>query len=56
MRIEMTHKLKPRRGGEVKVGNVYTNAHGKNIFKIVVGITDQKKRSWVLEQCHLYPH
>lgn len=26
------------RGGEVKVGNVYTNPHGKNVFKVVVGI------------------
>ena len=43
MKIEMQHKMKPRRGGEVKVGNVYINAHGKNIYKIVVGITDQKK-------------
>ena len=34
-----------RRGGEVKVGNVYTNPHGKNIFKIVVAIVPDRARS-----------
>ncbi len=44
MKIEMSPKLHPRRGGEVKVGNVYANPHGKNFYKIVVGIPTQAQR------------
>jgi hypothetical protein len=29
------------RGGPVKIGNVYTNPHGKPHFKIVLGIVNQ---------------
>lgn len=38
MKIEMMPKLKPRRGGEVKVGNVYINPHGRPFYKIVLGL------------------
>lgn len=38
MKIEMTPKLAPQRGGEVKVGNVYSNSHGRTFYKVVVGI------------------
>lgn len=43
MKIEMTPKLKPRRGGEVKIGNVYTNDHSKHYYKIVVGMIEQNR-------------
>ena len=38
MRVEMMPKLHPRRGSEVKEGNVYTNPHGRNFYKVVMGI------------------
>lgn len=37
MKIDMVPQLNPTRGGSVKVGNVYTNPHGK-FYKIVVAI------------------
>lgn len=37
MKVEMTPTLHPQRGGEVKEGNVYSNAHGR-FYKIVVGL------------------
>jgi hypothetical protein len=33
MKVEMIPRLHPRRGGEVKVGNVYTNPHGRPFYK-----------------------
>jgi len=44
MKIEMTPKLHPRRGGEVKIGNVYNNPHGKTFYKVVVGMPTQTAR------------
>lgn len=38
MKVEMVPQLKPRRGGQVLVGNVYTNPHGRPFYKVVVGI------------------
>ncbi len=38
MKVEMLPKLAPRRGGEVKEGNVYTNPHGRAFYKVVMGI------------------
>ena len=38
MKIEMIPQIRPRRGGEVKVGNVYTNPHGRPFYKVVLGI------------------
>jgi len=38
MKVEMIPALKPRRGGKVKEGNVYTNPHGRNFYKVVMGI------------------
>lgn len=38
MKVEMIPRLRPRRGGEVKEGNVYTNPHGRPFYKVVVGI------------------
>lgn len=46
MKIEMTPKLHPRRGGEVKVGHVYTNDHAKHYYKIVVGMFDADRGSY----------
>lgn len=40
MKVEMIPQLKPRRGGEVKEGNVYTNPHGRPFYKVVMGIID----------------
>ena len=40
MKIEMVPEIKPRRGGAVKVGNVYTNPHGRPFYKVVMGIID----------------
>lgn len=34
-----------RRGGPVEVGNVYTNPHGKNVFKVVVAIVPDNARA-----------
>lgn len=44
----MVPQFHPRRGGEVKVGNVYTNPHGKNFYKIVVGMVVREfdRRPW----------
>lgn len=35
--------LHTSRGGPVKVGNVYTNPHGKPHFKIVLGIVAKER-------------
>ena len=37
-----------RRGGPVEIGNVYSNPHGKNVFKIVVGKIKEKHHNIVL--------
>lgn len=46
----MDPMIRPHRGGEVKVGNVYTNPHGKSFYKVVVGIVDTStvrgRRPW----------
>ena len=42
MKIELV-KTTPRRGGKVEVGNVYSNIHGHNVFKIVLGIVKRDK-------------
>lgn len=44
MKIEMTPKLHPRRGGTVEVGNVYNNPHGKSFYKIVIGMPKENAR------------
>lgn len=44
MKVEMTPKLHPRRGGEVKIGNVYNNPHGKSFYKVVVGMPTETSR------------
>lgn len=48
MKVEMIPPIKPVRGGEVKVGNVYTNPHGRSFYKIVVGIVNnvERRRPW----------
>lgn len=38
MKVEMIPQIKPRRGGPVKEGNVYTNPHGPGYYKVVMGI------------------
>lgn len=43
MKVELPNKLQPRRGDPVKVGNVYSNAHGKNMFRIVVSLAKQHR-------------
>jgi hypothetical protein len=43
MKVEMIPQIHPRRGGEVKVGNVYTNPHGRPFYKVVLGIVPE---SW----------
>lgn len=42
MKIEMI-KTTPRRGGEVVVGNVYANVHGKDVFKIALAVIERDK-------------
>lgn len=44
MRVEMIPRLSPRRGGPVKVGNVYTKPHGRPFYKVVVGIIPESYR------------
>lgn len=41
MKIEALSPVKFRRGGEVKIGNVYTNPHGRPCYKIVLGIINR---------------
>lgn len=38
MKVEMIPPIFPRRGGEVKEGNVYTNPHGRPFYKVVIGL------------------
>lgn len=38
MKVSMIPQLSPRRGGKVCEGNVYTNPHGRNFYKVVMGI------------------
>ena len=42
MKVEIV-KTTPRRHGEVEVGNVYSNVHGQNVFKIVLAIVERNK-------------
>lgn len=49
MKVEMIPRIHPRRGGEVKVGNVYSNPHGRPFYKVVLGIipaTWGRGRNW----------
>ena len=42
MKIEMSQKLYPRRGAEVKEGNVYVHERqGRTTYKIVLGIIER---------------
>lgn len=44
MKVEVIPNSAARRGDEVKVGNVYTNAHGRPHYKIVIGIITREGR------------
>ena len=47
MKVHMHPTIEPRRGGEVLVGNVYTNKHGRPYYKMVVGIIEREgNRPW----------
>ena len=47
MKAILSPQIKPRRGCEVAVGNVYQNPHGKPFYKIVVGVIDRAgNRPW----------
>jgi hypothetical protein len=41
VKVEMVPQLHPRRGGEVKVGHVYSNPHGRPFYKVVLGIVPE---------------
>jgi hypothetical protein len=43
-----------RRGGEVKIGNVYTNPHGRPHYKIVLGIIIRDNRARPYNNIVLY--
>jgi len=42
MKVEIV-KTTPRRCGKVEVGNVYSNVHGQNVFKIAVAVVPRDK-------------
>lgn len=44
MKVTISPQLFPRRGGDVEVGNVYSNDHSR-FFRIVVGIIEDKHKS-----------
>lgn len=44
MKVHISPQLFPCRGGEVAVGNVYSNDHSR-FFRIVVGIVEDKHKS-----------
>ena len=47
MNVKMHPNISPRRGGEVVIGNVYTNRHGRPYYKIVMGIiVRDNNRPW----------
>ena len=43
MKAIMEIMLAPRRGGEVLVGNVYANRHGRPFYKVVLSIVKDKR-------------
>ena len=48
MKIELPKPIDLRRGVEPEVGMVYQNPHGRPFYKLVVGITDQKRYNRVV--------
>lgn len=47
MKVILPGPMALRRGGEVEVGNVYQNPHGRAFFKVVVGIVEKvRNRPW----------
>jgi hypothetical protein len=45
MKVEALLPTRLRRGDEVRIGNVYTNPHGRPHYKIVIGIMQRDKFS-----------
>lgn len=48
MKAELNPTIAPRRGTQPKIGNVYSHARGKPVWKIVVGhvAMDKRERPW----------
>ena len=46
MKVEMGRRLHPRRGGPVLVGNIYSNPHGRNYYKVVVNVLTKNSTGW----------